>query len=184
MLRLIIRLKNKFFRTYFFSLEKITLKKFGKASSVNISGATSYQPVDALNFFRTMEKVPKTYKNFYDIGCGAGKALWLAQKLGRFESLTGIDGDKNLVTLAEKNVRKNAKLYLGNATNFHYDTNSTVFFLYNPFDALSLEKFINCIGATEVCIAYLVPIHRDVLLRNGWKSISNNEEHFFEIFTK
>lgn len=77
------------------------------------------------------------------------------------------------------------KLYLGDATNFRFDSAFTVFFLYNPFNAYSLEKFINCIEEGDtVCIAYLVPIHRDVLLQNGWKSIEQNKEHFFEIFIK
>lgn len=178
------KIQNKLFKIYFSALEEISFKKFGKPSSVSIPGATSYQSVDALNFFRTMEKVPIMYKNFYDIGCGAGKALWLAQKLRRFENLTGIEGDKNLFLLARKNVRENIKLYLGDATNFCYDKNYTVFFLYNPFDKFSLEKFITCIVATKVCVAYLVPIHREIFFKNGWKSIGNNEEHFFEIFIK
>lgn len=101
-----IKIQNKLFRIYFFVLEKVSFKKFGKSFAVNIPGATSYQPVDALNFLRTIENVSNIYKNFYDIGCGGGKALWLAQKLGRFSSITGIDGDENLIDLAKRNLEK------------------------------------------------------------------------------
>lgn len=71
--RMIAGFMNKLFRIYFFILEKLSFKNFGRLSVVNIPGATSYQPVDTLNFFELLKKSLRSIKIFAILDAGQGK---------------------------------------------------------------------------------------------------------------
>jgi predicted RNA methylase len=75
-----------------------------------------------------------------DIGCGKGRAVFVAEKLG-FSRLRGIELDESLVAVANENKSKYIKrpqssieFIHANALSFSYPNEPTVYFLFNPFN--------------------------------------------------
>jgi len=122
---------------------------------------------------------------FIDIGCGEGKVLILASKFG-FKKIIGVEFAKNLVDACEKNLLaakvKNVSVYLEDAANYEIPSDSRVFYLYNPFHVVMLEKVTKNIEKS------FINSHRDGYIvfidpRNvtnfslGGKSDSNSSKH-------
>jgi SAM-dependent methyltransferase len=134
----------------------------------------------ALNFVkRELMSSQSTYR-FIDIGCGKGKVVLVA-RLHEFidrnrSSYIGIDFDGQLIDTA----RNNSMHLFGDEGEFlHADildfdfrqfSSSLVLFLYNPFDQEVLSKFLLKLKNLSVIIIYVNPVHRDLLIRQGYIS--------------
>ncbi len=148
------KLNNVFFdfKFEFTLLEDIIPKKFETRNNnklVHPPHSTSYF---ILNYLKTEEISNfinySEYHNFIDIGCGYGRVLLFFRRF--FESkkinynLNGIELEKILIKKARKNTRKysNISILQGDAMNINYPDKSIIF-LFNPFDRLTLGKFID-----------------------------------------
>lgn len=154
--------------------ETVNEKKYGiTTSSIKKSDSTEffhYQGAGYLVLFRIFKAiVPKT-KNFafVDIGCGKGRPVFVAENFG-YENLTGIDLDRELISIANENLKSyllkrtssNIKFININALQYHYLNQPTVYFLFNPFNETILKKVLdNIISSTtsEIWFVYMNPL--------------------------
>lgn len=117
---------------------------------------------------------------FVDIGCGKGRVLLIASEFG-FKEVIGIEFSSLLCSIAEKNITtyseqtnsKTSFLVLNlDILNYQYNDNEDVFFLYNPFDEIILEKVIQKITASlkrrnrRIWMIYANAIHKDIIENN------------------
>lgn len=113
-------------------------------------GATKAQP-----FLRLVEQLalPKT-GSFVDIGCGKGRVLMLAALAG-FRNVVGLEFSPELCTIARHNWNRfqshtptstACEVLEVDATQYAFQSDQTVFFLYDPFLPAILEQVIRRIG--------------------------------------
>lgn len=119
---------------------------------------------------------------FYDIGCGKGRVLFVASKMG-FSNLFGIEMDHELIENAKQNLSetlvkpKMLKLIEQNVLDYSYEDQPSVFFLFNPFNAEVLSKFIDKVLQTnhqECYFVYMNPVHSSVFTQKNipvWRVI-------------
>ena len=73
--------------------------------------------------------------NFVDLGCGKGRALIIASRLG-FSRVIGVEFVESLVNIARENIRitkANAEVVFEDAARFEYPDGNLVLLMYNPF---------------------------------------------------
>jgi SAM-dependent methyltransferase len=98
-----------------------------------------------------------------DIGCGKGRALFVAEYCG-YSNLTGIELDPSLLEIA----RQNAELFafrrpesvfnfaLQNAVEYNYLDKPTVYFLFNPFNEEILRQVLTAITKSSSSVTWFV----------------------------
>lgn len=159
------------------NIETREFKSSKSAQYFHYQGA-AYQVLEKI--FGNLEKKYFAYR-FMDIGCGKGRAVFMAERAG-FNDLTGIELDQELVATAQDNLERYAnkrqesriKFINVNAVNFEYGNRPTVYFLFNPFNQLVLEKVIRRIqstGSEESLFIYMNPKYRKPFERNGFKVV-------------
>lgn len=105
---------------------------------------------------------------FVDIGCGKGRAIFVAEYCG-YNHLTGIEMDLQLLNEARNNETIYAlkretstiKFVLDNALNVDYKNTPTLYFLFNPFNEEVLAKVLDKISAatkSETWFVYMNPL--------------------------
>ena len=119
--------------------------------------------------------------SFIDVGCGKGKVVLLARKLGTISrdrsSYIGIDFEPNLVAIARENSAKmfgdQGTFLTCDALEFDYSIYGTnlIFFLYNPFDKPLIETFLAQISQHKPILVYVNPVNRDSIIEFGYQSI-------------
>lgn len=91
---------------------------------------------------------------FIDIGAGMGRAMLLAAEMP-FRAVIGLELHPALVRAAKKNVnlwrrsdrlRAPIKLICGDASEFSFPNGPTVAFLFNPFGATAMKRFLNAVS--------------------------------------
>jgi predicted RNA methylase len=108
-----------------------------------------YDPIPFRAFFRAMEHVPKELLqgSFVDYGAGKGRALVLAARYYPFRQVLGVEMSSELCTHAEGNLQragaKNATVVCCDAANYVPPTDTTVFFMYNPFFGETMLKVLH-----------------------------------------
>ncbi len=111
---------------------------------------------------------------FFDIGCGKGRACIVAAKLG-FTKIIGIDLDSELIALAKTNAKlANVEVTFSvvNATDYVYQNNITVYFLFNLFNNFVLTqvlKAIKQVTTKKIIVVYMNPMYNKVFYDNGFK---------------
>jgi hypothetical protein len=112
-----------------------------------------------------------------DIGCGKGFMLQFFTKLG-FDQISGIEYNERLCHLAEENLKhasRKAVVYQVDAVDFPMYAYYDIFYLYNPFDAMILEKVIDQILSTlkahprDLTVFYCNPVYGDYLKEKGFQ---------------
>jgi len=103
--------------------------------------------------------------DFYDLGCGKGKALLVAATAG-LRSVTGVEYDPDLVAIAQANlVRTGGRAAVVEADASLYADYGplSIIYLFNPFDAELLDRVIARIEATvaDCIVIYTNPVHAD-----------------------
>ncbi len=145
-----------------------------KISSNQTENYYHYQGSSYFALFKVFEEIKK-YKDeyvFFDIGCGKGRALIVAEYYG-FKKLIGIDLDPELISAAEfnlkgrkfKNPESEFNIQTANAIQFQYDNQPTIYFLFNPFGKevlLEAVKRINEQNKEAKKFIYLNPKHKEV----------------------
>jgi predicted RNA methylase len=108
-----------------------------------------YDPIPFRAFFRAMEHVPKEllHGSFVDYGAGKGRALVLAARYYPFRQVLGVEMSSELCSHAEGNLRragaKNATVVCCDAANYVPPSDTTVFFMYNPFFGETMRKVLD-----------------------------------------
>lgn len=156
--------------------------------------AVLYQPTRVLplrKLFRELN-LPSHF-TFVDIGSGKGRVLLLASEFG-FEKVIGIEFSKFLCSIAKNNInsfKHNTgtktvfQVINDDASNYKYVDNENVFFLYNPFDEVILEKVIENIAASlksqkrKAWMIYANAVHRD-LIEKTMKIVKVDDYSFLE----
>lgn len=124
------------------------------------SQAVWYQP-SSVRLIRKMVSAsgvdPSLY-TFVDLGCGRGRALAIAAKLG-FREVVGIELSANLAhdALVLARTLKNVSVVVGDAAEYRFPEGPLFVFLYNPFNEEILRKVV---GNLPPCIvAYANSTH-------------------------
>lgn len=151
------------------------LWKFTIRSPNALFGAR-YQPTgeqelaDAVNF---LSEDPRTL-TFIDLGCGKGRTLLVASKLG-FNQVIGVEFARELVQIARANLAKigvvNAIVIHGDAADFHFPDSDFVLYFYNPFSREVMRGVIANLResrAKRVFVMYSNPQCAEILDSSGF----------------
>lgn len=126
---------------------------------------------------------------FFDLGCGKGKALLVFAKLFGSEQrhkAIGIEYDRNLVTQARENLAKcsfakncvevicDSALNLGN----YAESDQLVVYLYNSFQGETLRGALDAMGAFPHVLIYVDPAERDILPKYGYTILYENKGRY------
>ncbi|MCE9539276.1 MAG: class I SAM-dependent methyltransferase [Bacteroidetes bacterium] len=157
------------------------------SSNFSATHATAYQQI----WCRSLDELIKTayklgfkFENFVDIGSGKGKACLYAFTKKKFTNIIGVELSEPLLDIAQANLKKiranNVSFVSEDALKYRLPQANNLVFLFNPFDEIVLEAFINnnidhFINFSSL-IAYANDVQRDTLARMGFDVIFRNEE--------
>ena len=136
--------------------------------------ATGYYGISPSAFTFALERLRLPWKQytFMDVGCGKGRALLLALRYP-FRRVIGVELSPALATVAARNLRMFAAVWrrpevpaealAGDATVFPVPRGPVVFFLYHPFAAPVMQRFLEHLRAAaraeprEIYVLYANP---------------------------
>ena len=144
----------------------------------------SYFVLDKLFAQLNLERLPK---QFFDIGCGLGRALLVASAKG-FKTCRGIEINASLVSSAKQNITAAIKnsaqvsVELADASQYSYPKEGQVYFLFNPFDEKVLEHCLLRIkecGTERNYFLYMNPVHKKVFDNLGYIALQRITTGFY-----
>ncbi|MBU0744817.1 MAG: class I SAM-dependent methyltransferase [Gammaproteobacteria bacterium] len=162
---------------------------------IALSHATYYQavPIKYLEILFDLLQHDSPYTHFIDIGCGKGRACFYASQ--KYKQVTGIDFSKNLIANAQENLKSysgtiNGKIIfeLRDASLYDLPNETSLIYLYNPFDEYVLRKFIKRnMGHFlnyKSRIAYINDVCHDFLIKCGFtREFKHNAERGISIYS-
>jgi SAM-dependent methyltransferase len=136
--------------------------------------ATLYQASEAQPLRGLMRKLdlPKD-GSFVDLGAGKGRVLLIAAQFG-FKRVIGVEFSRELCEIARENVRAFARktqtaarieIVEFDVANYPIESDSNVFFMFNPFDEVVLTQFLTNLRSSltrfprKIWLIYNNPIH-------------------------
>jgi hypothetical protein len=151
-------------------------------NSGNIGHAFRYQATKTRPFRKLLKRLsfPKN-SVFVDVGAGKGKALLIASRSG-FKRLLGVEFASDLCKIARSNVdayRKTSgcdnvfEIIESDIVEYDIGGDENVFYLYNSFDNVVLQKFLNNIKKSleeyprKVWLIYHIPVHSHTVENHG-----------------
>lgn len=158
--------------------------KIHKLDSVNgnyVHGQ-GYAPVSPAALTAALEAIPAdvTQHTFVDLGCGKGRALFVASIFG-IRRLIGVEISPTLVFKARENVAKwkngngsTIEIICADASEWPFPADNLVVFLYNPFDAVILKKVLSNLHESlqqkprDTWVIYCSASHRQWVDRQPW----------------
>ena len=183
------RISDEFFECYLFDIinktdtyKRVSLNEYDQTDYID--HACEYMPSYSSTITKSIKKIitknKEVLKNqFIDIGCGKGKSLIIANKLG-FKSGTGFELNKDLADIAKNNllikkINKSFDILNCNAVNKDIIPCFSVCYFYNPFDRDLSKKFFQLLKKdkykNEKYLVYVNPIYSD-LLKDDWNLIN------------
>ncbi|HUO15596.1 MAG TPA: class I SAM-dependent methyltransferase, partial [Verrucomicrobiae bacterium] len=137
--------------------------------SENVKFGARYSTVEPPVFLRVVDRVSinRQAYNFVDLGCGKGRALVLAARMG-FARVVGVEFSPELCTIARKNLTcagAGADVVEGDASRYEFPDANLLIYMYNPFAEPVLDSVCDNLihwrrkHAKEGYIAYLNPRH-------------------------
>ena len=118
----------------------ITTRGYNAADKLGLrDDGLDYSPVPFRAFFRAMDHVPKDLLTgtFLDYGAGKGRSLVLAARYYKFRRVVGVEMSAELCGQATHNLKRvaagQAEIICCDAATYEPPSDTTVFFLYNPF---------------------------------------------------
>lgn len=147
------------------------------------SHSVEYRPSSEVSTAVALAALPidRTGFHFVDVGCGRGRVLLIGDMLG-FRRVTGVELSPHLAADARRNLAAVAAqqssrglgeasiaLLEQDATTIALPEESLVIYMYNPFDAEILQRFLVHVERSleaaprECWIVYANAIHRDVI---------------------
>ena len=148
--------------------------------------ATGYYAVWCRNLRELFDEVKKSgiaFQNFVDIGSGKGKACFYASRKRKFEKIIGVEFSKPIIDIAVANNNRfkgeSITFVLADAMDFMLPPASNLVFMFNPFDEVVLEKFIennlDHFKTHHSVIAYANDRHKKSLTKYGFETIFRNQ---------
>ena len=132
--------------------DKLDNTKFNYSKIKSIKHSTELHTVWLLNLKRLHQLIRKKINlenyHFIDVGCGLGIPLIYAYKKFKFKSYSGIDIIPDYIKISKKNINQSLGLnsievFEADASDFVLDNKSYFIFMYNPFDEIVMENFLN-----------------------------------------
>ena len=132
--------------------DKLDNTKFNYSKIKSIKHSTELHTVWLLNLKRLHQLIRKKINlenyHFIDVGCGLGIPLIYAYKKFKFKSYSGIDIIPEYIKISKKNINQSLGLnsievFEADASDFVLDNKSYFIFMYNPFDEIVMENFLN-----------------------------------------
>jgi SAM-dependent methyltransferase len=133
--------------------------------------------------FASMEET-----TFVDIGAGMGRAMLLASEF-RFRAVAGVELHPTLVGIARRNAaiwrasakaRTPIKVFCGDASTFRFSPGPCVVFLFNPFSAVVMRRFLSSVRSQfaarpgQIDLLYVNNEQDAVIERHGgWQRVFN-----------
>lgn len=160
------------------------------------TGGHLYQPSSSVLFKQAMAALPFAVKGkvMLDVGSGKGRAMVLAAEAG-FAKVIGIEYATALVDVAHVNIAQvqsrfqntNFELHDGDAIAFGLPADVDVAYLFNPFDAETLRKWLETIlpqAQRPLHIIYMHPVFAEVFARfsPALSEIHRGERDEFRIY--
>jgi SAM-dependent methyltransferase len=119
-----------------------------KIRSPNAYFGTRYQPTeeeDLADAIAFLYQEPKNF-SFIDLGCGKGRTLIVAAKLG-FKQVIGVEFAQELVEIARRNLTRmqitNATVVQADAGEYRFPDGDIVVYLFNPFSDEVAQKVVS-----------------------------------------
>ena len=144
--------------------------------------AVRYKPTKARPFVRLLSRLSLPDGcTFVDVGSGKGKVLLLAAQRP-FRRVVGLEFSPSICARARTNIelftrttklKAPIEIFEGDATQYSMAGDENVFFLYNPFDAVILGRFVDNVRRSlldhprPIWFIYSVPLHAAVLEQSG-----------------
>lgn len=170
-------------------------KKFGiHTSAIKKSKSKEffhYQGAGYTVLFRIFSEIYSLTQScdFIDIGCGKGRAVFVAEYCG-YSHLAGIELDAGLLTEAEENSKRypfkrntsSITFLYANALDYIYANKPTVYFLFNPFNESVLEKVLDRISeqsSSETWFIYMNPLFPGPFERRGIQLAKKIKTRFY-----
>jgi SAM-dependent methyltransferase len=190
------KIKRAFFQTEDWCFERLSGLDLGGIISpelLSLAGgqsqghASSYQAVWCRNVRTLIKEATKggeRFDYFVDIGSGKGKACLYARRTKAFPHILGVEFSAQLIEIAEENLIKtradNVSFVHADATDFVLPAGRCLVFLFNPFDDVVLERFIennlNHISRSRTLVAYANDQHRASLAKYGFVTRYRDEQ--------
>src|SRR5687768_6236983 len=161
-------------------LTKLSIKGDNKEHAKIYQGANYFLLESMLSYLRSTG----ANKNIIDYGCGKGRVLAVAASYG-FNKITGIEFAEELCNEARKNIAALQLQFPGkvfnvihiNAIDYEIEDNDNVFFFFNPFNEIVMNKVIANIltslnkNKKMIHVAYLNPRHKQLFINAGFTEV-------------
>jgi len=140
--------------------------------SENARFGTHYRATSERDLVQALTALPEDLRTFtfVDVGCGKGKTLMVAARLG-FRSVVGVEFAPELAAIAAANIAKvgigNARVVEGDAAAFTFPDDSLVVYFYNPFSREVMRQVIANLERSPTPVVYVVyknPTYADSVL--------------------
>jgi SAM-dependent methyltransferase len=133
-----------------------TLQELGLPESAE-QHSNEYQPTGSGEFRMLMRDAPLPRSGtFVDLGSGKGRVVLLASRYG-YDRVVGVELSESLCAVARANAEKFRKrvpdaapmeMVCADALTYDIDDDTTVVFLFNPFDGVIVRHVLDRIGAS------------------------------------
>jgi SAM-dependent methyltransferase len=148
--------------------------------SENKKRGVRYEPTKVLplrKLFKYIRLMIPTNRIFVDFGCGKGRVLLIASNFG-FKEVRGVEFAHELCEIAKNNcavykhqtaVSTEFKIIESDVVDYIINPDENVFFMFNPFDEIILNKIINNITTSlniqprRILIIYNHPKYNNVI---------------------
>lgn len=126
---------------------------------------------------------------FFDLGCGKGKALLVFAKIfgARLTyPAVGIEYDHSLAALATRNIEKcqfakdKIEIYADSAVNVpnYIKSDTLIIYLYNSFQGETLRAVLETLRSTPHILIYVDPAEQDILPKYGYTVHKKNNGRY------
>lgn len=162
--------------------------KLATSSTDSLAHSNNYRPYSNHLLKALIKEALSTgiqFHNFVDIGCGKGLPCLFARKYFRFTKIYGIDFSEPLIDAAKRNVARlhweNVSFEVADAAVWKAPEGNTLFFMFNPFDAIILERFLRLnldhFKRYRSLVAYATDECRETMLGLGFEIVYRSPEH-------
>lgn len=149
---------------------------------LSLASASPYEPVSSValqDLITEALELGGPFDNFVDVGCGKGKACIYAARRFAFAHVHGVDFSHPLIDVAQQNLRRaglrNVTFACADAADWRLPPGRNLVFLYNPFDASLLRRFLTnnlaSFSQDDSVVAYINDVQRSVLRELGFEVV-------------
>jgi SAM-dependent methyltransferase len=165
-------------------LEDLTITNGDRKKASRYEAVSFYMLEKLLSAFQKISAL----RSVIDLGSGKGRVLMVAPHFG-FTDITGIDFAKELCEQATANMKEKEKYFPEikwrvineNVEDYDIGSQDSVFFMFNPFTEIVLEKFLEKLDHSchefprSIYFLYASPQHQQLLLDTGYTIVYHEQ---------